>query len=265
MWVLVLLLLVACGSDRVALAYRLDPGRSLRYRLEITADVDRTLSGEARFQTIGATFATGQEIVALLPGGGAEARMSLRPESLLVDGEPVEAGPSQEFLVTLAEDGRIVGIERAREADEGPLAEVGIERLLPRLRPVLPGRDVRPGDTWRSTAEFEDAAGRFALEFRSRLAALGRMDGAPSALVRTTYVSPVDREETFANAVANIRGVDTGAQEAWFSLDGFLLRATSDSIGRFEVTFRPPGGETGIAPVEGTLVVRLHTELRLVA
>jgi hypothetical protein len=54
-----------------------------------------------------------------------------------------------------------------------------------------------------------------------------------------------------------------GAQQAWFSLDGFLIRATGDSVGTYRVTFRPPEGELGVTPVEGALVVRLHTEMEL--
>jgi hypothetical protein len=57
-----------------------------------------------------------------------------------------------------------------------------------------------------------------------------------------------------------------GAQEAWFSLDGFLVRSAGDSVGSYRVTFSPPGeGETGLAPVEGSLTVRMHTEMTLLS
>jgi hypothetical protein len=73
----------------------------------------------------------------------------------------------------------------------------------------------------------------------------------------------VKRREIFANAVADIEGRDVGTQEAWFALEGFLVRASGDSVGRYHVLFRPPGGEVGVAPVEGELHVRLHTDMRL--
>jgi hypothetical protein len=83
--------------------------------------------------------------------------------------------------------------------------------------------------------------------------------------VRTTYESPVDRQEVFQNAVAHMEGTDVGAQEAWFALEGFLVRATGDSVGSYRVTFTAPGGVTGLSPVEAGLVVRLHTEMRLLS
>ncbi len=190
--------------------------------------------------------------------------MSLTPESLVVDGRNVEPGPDQEFGIELAADGRVVGITGEPEGP-GALGEVGIERLLPRLRPVLPGHPVRPGDTWRSTTEFTDDSGTFSLFASSRLRQLGVIDGHSSALVRTTYESPVDRAEVFQNATARMEGVDVGAQEAWFALDGFLVRATGDSVGTYQVTFTAPGGEVGLAPVEAGLVVRLHSEMRLLS
>jgi hypothetical protein len=141
---------------------------------------------------------------------------------------------------------------------------VGIERLLPRLRPVLPADPVEPGERWSSETRIADEDGTFSIEASSRLAALDRLGGRPSALVRTTYISPVDRREIFANAVADLSGRDVGTQEAWFSLEGYLIRASGDSVGRFDVAFRPPGGEESGVEVEGRLSVRLHTEMVLV-
>jgi hypothetical protein len=260
---IVLLLASSCASDRVPLEYRNEPGRRLEHRLVLRADITRTLQGRTLQQEVVATFRVEQEV---LPGGGqgARATVSLVPESLSVDGGSVEPGPDQEFEIELAPDGRVVSIT-GEGADGGALGEVGIERLLPRLRPVLPGHPVRPGDTWHSTTEFSDRSGTFSLFASSRLTQLGFLEGHRSALVRTTYESPVDRAEEFQNATARMRGVDIGAQEAWFALDGFLVRATGDSVGSYRVTFTPPGEEVGIAPVEAGLVVRLHTEMQLLS
>lgn len=247
----------------MTLAYQLDTGRALEYRLVLSARIERTLEAETTQQTIEATFLASQEILGALPGGGVRARMSLRPESLIVDGRTVGVGLPQEFDIVLAEDGRVVEIDRVGSAASEELSQVGIERLLPRLRPVLPAGAARPGDSWESSAEFSDPAGTFSLDLRSRLAALGVTDGVKAALVRTTYVSPVDREEVFVNAVAEVRGRDIGTQETWFALDGFLVRSRSDSVGRYEITFRPPGGEAGVAAVAGSLEVRLHTEMQM--
>ncbi|MGH2692783.1 MAG: hypothetical protein ACRDHM_09805 [Actinomycetota bacterium] len=258
------LLLSSCASDRVQLEYGNEPGRRLEHRLVLRADITRSLQGSTLHQQVLATFRAAQEVLAPRPGAGTEATVSLIPESLVVDGRQVEPGPDQEFGVELAGDGRVVGITGGPEG-EGALGEVGIERLLPRLRPVLPDHPVRPGDSWRSSTEFADESGAFSLFASSRLRRLGVVDGHRSALVRTTYESPVDRAEVFQNATARMEGVDIGAQEAWFALEGFLVRATGDSVGSYRVTFSPPGGEVGLAPVEAGLVVRLHTELRLLS
>lgn len=271
---LVLLLVAAssCTDDHVDLTYSLEIGRRLEYRLLLDATVLRTLEGETREQSVQASFLAGQQIVDPLPGGGARAVFSLRPESLVVDGRPVDPGEPQEFEVDLGPDGRVVAIGQPAPAEttggeaEGTeaVAALGIERLLPRLRPVLPGEPVRTGEEWSSRTRFTDEDGEFSLALESRLARLGVEDGYRAALVRTTYVSPVDRRETFVNAVAEIQGTDEGVQQAWFSLDGFLIRSIGDSVGRYRVTFRPPGGEAGLAPVQGALDVSLHTELELI-
>lgn len=258
------LLASACVSDRVPLAYRVEPGRRLEHRLVLHADITRTLQGQTTHQEVVATFVASQEVLTPLPNGGAEASVSLVPQSLVVDGRAVDPGPDQEFGVALAADGRVVGITGETEPDE-TLGAVGIERLLPRLRPVLPGHPVGPGETWTSDTQFVDDSGAFSLSADSRLDRLGIVDGHRSALVRTSYESPVDRQEVFQNAVARLEGSDVGAQEAWFALDGFLVRATGDSVGSYRVTFTAPGGEVGLSPVEAGLVVRLHTEMRLLS
>lgn len=258
------LLLSSCASDRVHLDYRIEPGRRLEHRLILRADITRSLQGQTIAQRLVATFRAAQEVLTPLPEGGAEATVSLIPESLTVDGRQVDPGPDQEFGVELAADGRVVAISGGEEPGDA-LGAVSIERLLPRLRPVLPGRPVSPGDSWRSLTEFVDDSGAFSLRTSSRLGQLGIVEGHRSALVRTTYESPVDREEVFQNAVARMEGTDMGAQEAWFALDGFLVRATGDSVGSYKVTFTAPGGETGLSPVEAGLVVRLHTEMRLLS
>ncbi len=262
---LVTLALASCMDDRVPLSYSLDTGRRLEYRLRLEADITRTLAGVSRAQRVRATFRAAQEVLQLLPEGGVETSMSLIPESLLVDGRPVEVGADQEFIVILGGDGRVVEIRQSAGDPSEPLEPVGLERLLPRLRPVLPGAPVGAGDTWASDTRFSDQEGLFSVSSRSRLLQLGVVDGYDSALVRTTYTSPVDRRETFANAVADLNGTDVGAQEAWFALDGFLVRASGDSVGSYRVTFTPPGGEVGLQPVEGALVVRLHTEMELLS
>ena len=263
--VLPCLLLPACRDDRVSLAYGLEAGRQLEHRLTLRAEVTRTLQGRTREEEVVATFRATQEVVSTLPDGGAEVNTVLVPESLAVDGRPVDTGPDQEFVVTLGADGRVVEIRDAGAADEGALAPVGIERLLPRLRPMLPGYPVRPGDVWRSQTSLADESGRFSLSARSRLSQLGIADGHEAALVRTTYESPVDRQETFQNAIARMRGTDVGAQQAWFALEGFLVRSTGDSVGSYQVAFSPPGDQIGLQPVEGSLVVRLHTEMQLIS
>lgn len=244
------------------LRYGLEVGRRLEYHLTLSADIERTLSGTTRRQQVEASFRASQEVLAVTEEG-ATARMTLFPQGLSVDGRPVDPGTSQQFTVRLAPDGRVVEIAEAQGQPSEPLSPVGIERLLPQLRPVLPRARVSAGEEWRSNTEFRDAAGRFAVAARSRLAALDVVDGVRAALVRSTYVTPVDRREALANAVADVSGRDLAVQEAWFALDGFLLRSTGDSVGRYRVTFRPPEGEEPVAPVEGALVVRLHTVMDL--
>lgn len=258
------LLLAACGDPRIALSYRLEEGRSLEYRLTLVADISRTLEGRNREQRVQAAFRLGQQIIETLPEG-ARARMSLVPLELFVDRRSEPVGEPQEFIVTLGPAGEIVALDEAVGAVPEPLELVGIERLLPRLRPVLPEGPVEQGDEWSATTELRDEDGSFSLEARSRLAELGRTAGTDTALVRTIYASPVDRREVLANAVAEIEGRDVGTQEAWFSLGGLLIRASGDSVGRYRVSFSPPRAEGEIAPVAGRLVVRLHTELELIA
>jgi hypothetical protein len=259
-----LLAFTACAPHQVTLSYRSRDGEIRRYELELRAEIERTLSGQTRNEVVNAVFRIQQEVLDLLPGARTRIRVTLQPRILRVNERPRRVGPDQEFVVVTRADGSVVGIEEGQGETTEALAPVGIERLLPRLQPVLPSRAVGPGDTWRSVSSLQDESGRFSVSLRSRLAALGRSRGHDSALLRSMYTSPVERREIFANAVADINGRDVGTQEAWFALDGFLLRASGDAVGRYRVAFRPPGGEVGVAPVRGRIHVRLSTQMRLV-
>jgi hypothetical protein len=253
----------ACAPHQVTLSYRREDGGVLSYDLELNAQIERSLSGQTRQELVEATFQIRQEVLEVLPGGRTRTRMTLVPRNLRVNGTNREVGRTQEFVVTARADGRVVGIAEGRGETTEALAPVGIQRLLPRLQPVLPRGVVAPGDTWRSAAALQDVNGTFSLALQSRLAALGKRRGHASALLRTTYTSPVRRSEIFANAVADIEGTDVGTQEAWFALDGFVVLASGDSVGRYRVLFRPPGDEVGVAAVRGRINVRLHTEMSL--
>ncbi|MCA1726605.1 MAG: hypothetical protein LC722_02815, partial [Actinobacteria bacterium] len=147
---LALLAATGCATDRVALRYRLEAGRILHYRLSLQADVRRTLSGEPGQQRLSAAFDTSQTVLELLPQGRARARITLEPRSLTVDGREATPGPDQEFVVVLSPDGSVIEVESSSGAPPEVLAPVGIDRLLPRLRPVLPTGPVSPGDHWGS-------------------------------------------------------------------------------------------------------------------
>jgi hypothetical protein len=254
----------SCAPHQVTLSYRGGDGDLLSYQLELNAEIERTLSGRTRHELVDATFRIQRELLEVLPGGRTRARLTLVPQDLRVNETPRRVGSAQEFVVTARADGRVVGIDERRGETTEALAPVGIERLLPRLQPVLPDRAVAPGDSWRSATALEDVNGTVSLALQSRLAALGKSRGHAAALVRTIYTSPVQRREIFANAVADIEGRDVGTQEAWFALDGFVVLAAGDSVGRYQVLFRPPGGDFGVSPVRGRINVRLHTEMRLV-
>jgi hypothetical protein len=263
---LVSLLLVAasaCGTDRVSLRYLFDAGRVLDYDLRLEASVRRTLAGDPREQRLEATFRSRQTIRDALGGGRARAVITLEPRSLVVDGRRASPGPAQEFVVVLSADGSVTEVESSRGAPVEALAPVGIDQLLPRLRPVLPPAPVTPGARWGSDLDVSDESGSIALDVSSRLASLGLAGEHRAALIRSSYSSPVSRREVFANALADIEGRDVGTQAAWFALDGFLVRATGDSVGDYRVAFRPPGGDAGVGAVRGTLVVVLHTEITL--
>ena len=140
----VLLALAACGTDHLILTYGFEPGRELRYRLTLSADVLRTLSGEEREQRLRADFDATQEAVDALPGGGARIRITLLPRSLSVDGRSVTSGPAREFLADVDPDGRVRGLEQ----------------LVTRLRPVVPSGPVGPGARWTATTTLQDPAGK---------------------------------------------------------------------------------------------------------
>jgi hypothetical protein len=262
---LALLAATSCTSDQVSLRYVLRSGRSLEYRLVLEATVRRTLAGDPSEQRLVAAFHTTQTILEDLGSGGARAVVTLEPESLTVDGREATPGPDQEFVVVLSPDGSVTRVESASGAAPDVLAPVGLDRLLPRLRPVLPPGPVSTGDAWASDLDLTDDTGSLSLDVSSRLAALGLAEGHRAALIRSSYSSPVDRRATFENAIAQIEGEDVGTQAAWFALDGFLVRATGDSVGDYRVTFRPPGGSSAVGSVSGTLSVLLHTEIALVA
>jgi hypothetical protein len=99
-----------------------------------------------------------------------------------------------------------------------------------------------------------------ALTGRGHLVALGVEDGRDVARLRSTFRLPVRTTRPGARGKVTLDGLQSTEQSTTRDLaDGAVRRASSVTVGRYDLAVAPPTG-TGAVPVTGSLTVTVRTE-----
>lgn len=245
-----LLVLAACRSDTVDLAYRFPEGtRHYRLEGEISSRWDIGTSGGGSCHVV----LDVEESVREQDGDAAIVEVSMSPVDVEEDGLGCPRGGG--FALEVDTDGRVLEVLEVEGVDAAELAQEE-EAFIGTYRPTLPGEPVALGDVWQS--ELEPAVGSLAqLATRGELESLYMDDDGPVAELSYRGSGPLEWQTELPHGTAGLGGTATTTATAKFDVDrGVLLSATSVLRGDFDVRVLPSSG--GRTPLTGTLSLDLE-------
>lgn len=244
-----LLLLAACRSDSVDLAYRFREGtRQYRLEAEIRSswDIGESGSGSCRI-VLDVTENVREE-----DGDDAVVEVEMSPVEVEEDGLGCPGGGG--FSLRTDSNGRVLEVLEVDGVDARELAQEEVA-FIGTYRPTLPDDPIALGDAWESDPQPE--VGSLAqLATRGELESLYMDDEGPVAELAYSGGGPLEWQTQLPQGTAGLGGSATTRSTAKFDIDrGVLLAATSSLRGDFDVRVLPASG--GGTPLTGTLRLAL--------
>ena len=242
----------ACGNDgTVALAFRPDEGAELRYRTAVESVTVTDVPCEPpSTRTDRTTLETTQRVLEV-GDDGVRVEVSLSRAGI----------GTRTFVVRFDRAAQLTAVEEVEGIPAAAFGELGLSEVFPAAAGAPPDRPLAPGDRWTIDDEVRlDADGQpTRLRGEGRLVELGVEDGRDTATVETTATLPVVTSTTSSSGTRDLIGEQTTEVVATYDLaDGALLRASSETIGTFDVVLGPPPGGAG-DPCSGTLGVEVRS------
>lgn len=257
---LCLVVLAACRSDRVPLAYTLEEGNTLSYRLIASAEAEWDIGGRGG-GSYDATFDVSETVLSSDPSGSV-IRVAMTPTSVTEEGLPSPGPEVRTFTLRIGPTGDVLEVieleglpSEAVEADD--LAFIGT------YRPPLPPAPVRLRDAWHSDQRLQVGQLFQHIDTRGELTAF-RVGGDGERLAHLDYrgEGPLVWATSLSSGSAELNGSATITTDATFDIDkGYLERARSITRGTFEVQVVPTG--RGL-PIVGSLALSMDVSLRRV-
>jgi len=251
--VILILAASACRPDTVELGYRFSEGASFSYEMQAVAHATWQIAGRGT-GSYDVSFEV-TETVRSADETGATVEVQMSPLDSSEEGLPSPL-ESRSFTLELGPMGEVV---RVLDVDGITAAALDPEEIafIGTYRPALPSQPIRLHDSWPATQELSGAAAPQQIETTGTLDALGRDAAGDIAHVDLEGVGPVTWTTGLPQGAATLEGIATTDGRAIVDIGGgFLRRASSTTVGDFDVRVAPGGGR---APIGGTL----HLELRL--
>lgn len=227
---------------RRALGLRLMPGQTLRYGLRVVAAGFVSENGGPERPYGGSSTGTLEWRV-----GSIDPRGVASVELTLATAGGAQGGGSGDFRATLrvAPDGRVLAVTGSL----GPLGQMGVGLPgLQQLLPVLPLREVRPGDAWqRRFDQPVDGGGPVRFTTGTSFLREAPLDGTDAAIVRTEAEVPVSVRSAGSSpgqSVHGTRSLDYDgqlrlSQTAWLDQGkGQVLRSFATAKVQMNLSFR---------------------------
>lgn len=245
-----LLVLAACRSDTVDLAYRFPEG-ARRYRLEAAIesswDIGETGRGSCH------VVLDVSEVVREQDGASAVVEVEMAPVDVDEDGLGCPRGGG--FALSIDANGRVLEVLEIEGVDARELAQEEVA-FIGTYRPTLPGAPVGLGDGWESAPQPE--VGSLAqLATRGVLESLYMDDDGPVAELSYEGSGPLEWQTQLPQGTAGLGGTASTSATAKFDIErGVLLAAESSLRGDFDVRVLPSSG--GSTPLTGTLSLEME-------
>ncbi len=246
----------ACGDGTVRVDLRPDEGATFRYEVRITTESETVLAGgPPQVRTDDVLLVAEHTVLGSSDGG-------VRVEVVLAEPD----GQQRSFEVTFDRGAQLESIAPLDGASNGALGDLGLAELFPAAAAGPPDRRLAPGDRWQVDALVDlDGAGTTGrLSGDGHLIELGVVEGRDVARIESEVTLPVRSVRPSPDGELLLDGTQVTEQRATRDLaDGSVRRATSTTVGRYDLTVSPPAGTTS-PPVTGTLRVTVTSETRRV-
>jgi hypothetical protein len=251
-----LLLLPACETDKVELAYRFPADSEQSYRLHATARAEWDI-GERGSGSYEVVFRV-TETVLETDGSEAVVHVVMTPTRVRESGLPSPGSEERSFTLRLDATGNVVDVidvqgVPAERLDPAQVAFIGT------YRPPLPATPQRLKGEWSDLGSLRTQSVDEQIRTHGRLVSLDRDRGGDHAELTFTGEGPLQYVTQLLQGQAELEGLSTTSIDASLNLEaGYLRSATSTIDGRFDVNVIPL---EGAEPLVGELI--LHLDLRL--
>lgn len=174
------------------------PGQVINYSGSLTGTGTLTSAGEKVPLKVFANFKVSHKVLAVRPGGDFDVSITISDGSASV----ITAGKAQRETLrlpaitqTVASDGRVmktVAPAGPESPDSSPAAHATIRFVTSsgHFGIILPADMVSAGDEWTSSLQLSPAAGS-AIQQRSRLVGIGKMNGRDCLRIETSMTVPI--------------------------------------------------------------------------
>lgn len=251
---LVALGLPTCGDGTVRVDFRPEEGATYRYEVRIRSESETVLAAGAPQVHTDDVLLVADHTVVENRDDGVRVRVVLA--------EP--GGEERTFEVVFDRAAQLESIESLEGVSTQVLGDLGLSELFPAAAGGPPDRPLAPGDRWDVDVAlaFGGAGSPSRLTGTGRLVELGVEDGREVARLESSVALPVRTTRPSAEGELRLDGTQVTDQQATRDLtDGAVRRASSQTVGRYDLTIMPPTG-TASAPVTGSLTVTVRSETR---
>ena len=244
-----------CRDDHVTIAYQPRAGAEFAYAVHVVSTTTSAYPGApvARPPAVPADFTAHHRV---LDAHDGTTRVEVRL---------ARAGsPERTFVMRFDRAAQLVAVESVEGIPTEALGALGLSEIFPAAAGAPPARPLRPGDFWVVDDQVQlagmDAPAR--LTGTGHLVQLGVIDGHDTATVTSATTLPLTSTSTTPQGVQTLVGTQTTTITVVYDLvDGSVRHSTATTTGRFDVLLAPPVGQAG-APIKGTLIVELRSEIR---
>lgn len=242
------------GEGTVELGYRPEPGAVYDYVTDVDSTTTTALPGVAPEVREDVTRLDVRQTVDAADADGAAVTVALtRP-----------GAGTRTVAVRLDRAAQLTAVTGVEGISADVLGDLGLSEIFPAAAGAPPEQPLAPGERWRIDDEITltGTDGPLRLTGEGRLVRLGVEDGREVATVTSTTRLPVERTTTTAQGDQTITGTQRTTTTATYDLaDGAVVRAESATTASYRLVLAPPPALADVAPVVGTLTLRLESRV----
>ena len=248
--VVAIVLLAACRSDTVLIAFKPSQGARYRYDVRVRAVTRSTLADAAPRRSVDDFVLHAEHRVVRVRSDDTELEVRLNIPDV----------GTRTFTARFDRGAQLSRIQSIEGVPATALGQLGLSEILPGAAGAPPRQSLAPGDRWSIDSPAAVLGGGGSrLKGEGRLVSLGVVRGRDVATIESRYRLPVKRTTMSGDATIELDGTQTTVVRTVRALrDGAVEAANATTTASYRVTLTPPPGSSG-APVTGRLTVEVKS------